>query len=75
MFTIVLTVSASKTSSKKSYEYETSVTIVRMSCDNVAINKKHKVHIYIYIIYMYIYIIYIYIYNIYIYNIYIYQIG
>ena len=39
--------------------------MVRMSCDIVAINKKHKVHIYIYIYtYTYIYIcIYIYISN------------
>ena len=58
MFTIVQAVSTSKTSRKRSYEFETSVTIVRMSCDNVAINKKHKVHmhIYIYSIYIYIYI-------------------
>ena len=57
MFTIVLAVSTIKTSWKRSCECETSVTIVRMSCDNVAINKKHKVHIYIiYSIYIYIYI-------------------
>ena len=65
MFTIVQAVSTSKTSQKRSYEFETSVTIVRMSCNNVAINKKHKVHIYIYI--YIIHILYIYIYYIYIY--------
>ena len=48
MFTIVQAVSTSKTSRKRSYEFETSVTIVRMSCNNVAINKKHKVHIQLY---------------------------
>ena len=39
-----------------------------MSCDDVAINKKHKIHIYN----IYVYNIYIYIYNIYVYSIYIY---
>ena len=33
-----------------------------MSCDNVTINKKHKVNIYIYIVCIYIVCIYIYIY-------------
>ena len=42
MFTIVQAVPTSKTNWKRSYECETSVTIVRMSCDNVAINKKHE---------------------------------
>ena len=50
---------------------EASVILVRISCDNIALNTKHKVHIYIYI-YTYIYYIYyIHIYIIYsIYNIY-----
>ena len=55
MVAIVLAISTSKTSWKRSYECETSVTIVRMSCYNVAINKKHEVHIYIYITHTYIY--------------------
>ena len=48
---------------------ETSVILVRISCDNIALNTKHKVHVYIY---TYLYIIYIhYIYIIYsIYSIY-----
>ena len=45
-----------------------------MSCDDVAINKKHKIHIYninVYNIYIYIYNIYVYsIQNIYVYRIY-----
>ena len=64
MFTIVLAVSTSKTNWRGSCECGTSVTIVRMSCDNVAIAQT-KVYIYIYI---YIYILYLYI-NIYIYYI------
>ena len=38
MVAIVLAISTSKTSWKRSYECETSVTIVRMSCNDVAIN-------------------------------------
>ena len=48
-------VSNCKTSWKKLCECETSVTIVCMSCDNVAISKKYKVRY----IYIYIYIAYI----------------
>ena len=47
----MLAVSTSKTSWKRSYECETSVTIVRMSCENVAINKKTQSS-YIYSIYI-----------------------
>ena len=61
MLTIAYAVSMSKTSWKRSYECENNVTIVRMSCDNVAINKNHKVQIYIYSTYIvYIHIIHIY---------------
>ena len=49
MFTIVEAVSTIKTSRKRSCECETSVTVVRMSCDNIAINKKEYIHIYIHI--------------------------
>ena len=66
MFTNVQALSTSKTSWKRSFECETSVTLVRLSCNNVAINKEHKVRINIYIC-IYIYIVYIqYIYSIYI---------
>ena len=59
MFTIVQAICTSKTSRKKSYEIETNVTIVHMSCDNVAIKKNICSYAYIYIVYIYIYIVYI----------------